>query len=165
MEWGESFFKVVSRYLAAGVQLIVFTALRKQLFVRSAFNDAAFLKHDDAVAVAHCGQTMRDNKGRATFHQRVHTLLHKFLGARVNAACGFVKNEHRRIGNGSTGNGQQLSFTLAQVTAVGVEDGVVAVTQTADEAVGIDEFCSLNTFLVARFKTSKAYVVNHGASK
>ena len=87
--------------------------------------------------------------------------MHEFLGARVDAAGCLVEDEHWRIGNGSAGDGQQLALTLAQVAAISIEDCLVAIAQTADEAVGIDQFGGLDAVLVSSIQAPITDVVHH----
>ena len=115
----------------------------------AAFNDAAAFQDDDAVAVADSGEAVGNDEGRAVFHQGVHASLHEFLGAGVDAAGRLIEDEHGRIGYGGTRNGQQLALTLAEVSSVGIEDGMVAVAQAAYETVGIDQLGCLDTFLIS----------------
>ena len=69
----------------------------------------------------HCGQPVGDDKGGAAGHQGVHALLDQGLGAGVDGGGGLVQNQHRRVGHGSPGDGQQLPLALAQVGAVAGE--------------------------------------------
>ena len=135
----------------------------EQFVVGAALDDAALLQDDDAVAVAHGGEAVGDDKRRAALHQRVHASLHEGLSAGVDAAGCLVKDQDWRVGNRGTGDGQQLAFTLAEVAAVGIEYGVVAIAQTAYEAVGIDQLGGLDTLLVGGIKPAVAYVIKDRA--
>lgn len=104
---------------------------------------------------------MSDDKGGAPLHQRVHTLLNEFLGAGVDAACRLVENQYWRIGDCSPGNSQQLTFSLTQIAAIGIQYGLITVAQALDKAIGINEFCGLDAVLIAGCETTVAYVVHH----
>ena len=82
-------------------------------------------------------------------HQGVHAVLHQLLGAGVDGGGGLVQDEHRRVGHGRPGNGQQLPLALGEVGAVAGEHGVVAVGQAADEAVGVGQLGGGDALLVA----------------
>ena len=150
---------------AAGVELVVLATGSEEFVVCAPLNDAAPLEHDDTVTITHGGQAMGDDKSGAPLHERVHALLHESLGARVDAAGCLVEDEHRRVGNGCTGDGEQLAFTLAQVSTIGIKNGLVAITQASDEAVGIDQFSRLDAVLVGSIEPAIADVVHDGASE
>lgn len=132
----------------AGVEVVVLATQRQQLVVCAALDDTPLLEHDDAVGVAHGAQAVGDDKGGAPAHERVHASLHQPLGVGVDARRGLVEDEHRRVGDGCTRDGQQLPLALTQVAAVAGEYGVVAIGQTAYEAVGTHQLCGLDAVLV-----------------
>jgi hypothetical protein len=71
------------------------------------------------------------------FHQPQQRLLDARLGARVDAAGGFVEDQDGRVGQDGPGNRQQLALSLAQVAGPFGEHGLVAMRQQADEMVGV----------------------------
>ena len=156
-------FYCESSDFAAGVELVVFALGSEEFLVGAALDDAATFQDDDAVAVADGRETVGDDKGRAAFHQRVHAALHEGLGAGVDAAGCLVEDEHGWVGDRGTCDGKQLALALAQVTAVGIQHGLVAVTQAAYKAVGIDQFGSFDTLLVGCRESAVADVVHHSA--
>ena len=64
-------------------------------------------------------------------------LLDAHLGAGVDGGGSFVQDQHGRQAEHHAGDAQQLLLALADVAAVLRDDGVVAVRQSADEAVGV----------------------------
>ena len=88
-------------------------------------DDASVVHHTDDVGITNGGETMGNDEGGTSFHDVVHSFLHQSLRARVDARGGFVEDERRRIGNGGTGNGKQLTLTLTEVASICSEHGVV----------------------------------------
>ena len=78
---------------------------------------------------------------------------------------GFIQNQHRGIGHGSAGNGQQLTLALAQVGAVAGEHRVVAVRQMLDKAVGVGQTSRGDALLIGGGQSAVADVVHHRAGE
>ena len=76
------------------------------------FDDVAVVEDDDTVGIADGAETVGDDKGSTALHQRVHASLYKPFRTGVDGGCGLVEDEHGRIADGSTGDGNQLSFSL-----------------------------------------------------
>ena len=55
---------------------------------------------------------MGDDEAGAAVHQAVHAALHQSLGAGVDGGSSLIEDEHRRVGDGCTGDGQQLTLAL-----------------------------------------------------
>lgn len=55
---------------------------------------------------------MGDDKYGSALHELVHSFFDQRLGSGVNGGCCLVKNQHRRIGNGGTGNREKLALAL-----------------------------------------------------
>ncbi len=116
----------------AGIELIILAVLGNQLVMRAALDDAALFEHHDAVAVAHGGKAVRDDKRGAALHQGIHARLHELLGAGIDGAGRFIENQHGRIGDGRARDGEQLTLALRKVAAVALEHGVVTIRQASD---------------------------------
>ncbi len=91
--------------------------------------------------------------------------LHQCFGAGIDGGSCLVQDQHRRVSNGGTGNGQQLALALAQVGAVAGQHGVVAIRQAADEAVGVGQLCGGNALLVGGIQAAIADVIHDGAGE
>ena len=57
---------------------------------------------------------MGDDKYGSALHELVHSFFDQRLGSGVNGGCCLVKNQHRRIGNGGTGNREKLALALGE---------------------------------------------------
>ena len=121
---------------AVGAELPVPPAQPHELLVVAALHDAAVLHDADAVGVAHRGQPVRDDEGRAPGHERVHAALHDLLGARVDRRGRLVQDEGRRVGDGRPRDGEQLALALGEPRPVARYDRPVPVRKAADEPVG-----------------------------
>ena len=60
-------------------------------------------------------------------------------GRGINGRGCFVEDHHWRIADGCAGDGEKLTLSLAESSAVASEDGVVTLRQHTDEAVGVGE--------------------------
>ena len=80
---------------------------------------------------------MGDDKYGSALHELVHSFFDQRLGSGVNGRCCLVKNQHRRIGNGGTGNREKLALALGEVGSVGGQHRVVAVRQALDRVVDL----------------------------
>ena len=58
-------------------KLRVQAALFKQFGMRALGNNAPAVKHDDTIGFLYGRQTVRDDKGRAIFHQPFECVLHE----------------------------------------------------------------------------------------
>ena len=106
-----------------------------------------------------------DHKHRAARHQLVHTVLHNALGAGINRACGFVQDQHGRVGHSGARNGQQLALALAELAAIPLQHGVVAVRQAFDKLIGVGQLGGCNAFLIGSIQLAVADIFHHSAGK
>ena len=149
----------------AGVQAVVAALLGNQFIVGAALDDAALLQNHNAVRVAHRGQAVGNHEGGAAVHQAVHAVLHQLLGAGINGGSCLIQNQHRRVSNGSAGNGQQLALALTQVGAVAGQHRVVAVGQMLDEGIGVCQLGGGHTLLIGCGQAAVADVVHNRTGK
>ena len=78
--------------------------------MRTALDYAALFEDHDAVRVADRREPVRDNKGRAAFHEFVHAVLNDLLGTGIDRGRSLVQDQNRRIGDGRAGDCEQLSL-------------------------------------------------------
>ena len=55
---------------------------------------------------------MGNDESGSALHELVHTILYDTLGSGIDGAGGLVKDQHRRVGDGSSGNREKLSLAL-----------------------------------------------------
>ena len=82
-----------------GVELVIGSFFRNQLFVAAAFDDAAVVEDHDDIGILDSRQAVRDDEHRAALHQLIHTALDDGLGARVDGRGRLVEDHDRRIGD------------------------------------------------------------------
>ena len=70
----------------------------KQGFVRPFFNDAAIFHADDAVAMAHGRQPVRDDDDGSPADDFLHVGQNDALAFVVERTCGLVQDQDRWIG-------------------------------------------------------------------
>ncbi len=91
--------------------------------------------------------------------------LHQRFSAGIDGGGGFVQNQDRRIGHRGPGNGKQLPLALAQVGAVAVQHGVVAVGQTADKAVSVGQLGRGDALLIGGVQTAVADILHNSTGE
>ena len=111
-------------------------------------DDLAILHHEDRVGVADRRQPVGDHEARAIGAQSGHGVLDEHLGARVDRARRLVEDENRRIGEECPGDRHELALTGAEVAALIIDDGVVAVGKRVDEAVDVADPRRLDDLLL-----------------
>ena len=131
----------------------------------AALDDLAVFEHHDGVRIAHGGKPVRDDEHRAPFHQLIHAALYVRFRARVDGACGFIEDQHRRVRNCRAGDGKQLPLALAQVCAVRGEHGVISLGQVGNEEVRVGELRSCLHFFIRRIQPAVTDVFAHRAGK
>ena len=91
-------------------KLGVQAALFEQLRMRALGDNSPAIQHDDAIGFLHSRQTVRDDQGRAIFHQALECILHKALRLRIEARGRFIEKQDRRIAKQGTRDGNTLLF-------------------------------------------------------
>ena len=112
-----------------GVELVVPALLFQQLIMAASFDDLPLFQHQDGLGVTHGGEAVGDDEDGPPIHQGIHPLFDQVLGAGVDGAGGFIQNEHRRLGDGGPGDGQQLPLPLGEVGAIAGELGGIPLWQ------------------------------------
>lgn len=76
-----------------------------------AFLDNPALIHDyDSIGGADGRKAVRDDDGRAMFHQPIKRVLHQPFAFRVESRRCFVEQEKRRIAQQGSGDGNALAL-------------------------------------------------------
>ena len=117
--------------------------------------------HDD-VGVLDGAEAVGDDEDGASGHEGVHALLDHGLGVGIDGGGSLIHDHHRWVGDGGTRDGEQLALTLREVRAVRDQHRVVALRQSADEAVGTGELRGGHTLFVRRVELSVADVLHDG---
>mmetsp|Transcript_30344 Transcript_30344/g.81588 ORF Transcript_30344/g.81588 Transcript_30344/m.81588 type:complete len:276 (+) Transcript_30344:389-1216(+) len=98
------------------------------------------LRHDhDAVCVGNRGQAVSDDDGGASLEQPVQRILHQLLRLAVQCGGGLVEDEHGRVLEQRTGNGDALLLPTRDLHPPLPALGVVALLKVCDEVVCIGE--------------------------
>ena len=122
--------------------------------------------HDhDGIGVLDRREPVSDDECCASVHQPVHAALYKFLGTGVNGTGRFIENQYRGIGQGGSGNGEQLALSLGQSTAVTRQHRVIAVLQMPDEVVCVCQSGSPDHFLMGSVRLSVLDVLFNGSGE
>ena len=102
----------LAQSFSAGVELVGFAFLFKQLIVGATLNDMASLQDHDDIAILDGGEAVGDDENRSALHNGVHAALDEFFGAAIDGRGSLVENQNGRVRTGCAGNGEQLSLTL-----------------------------------------------------
>ena len=65
----------------------------EQLLVSSLLDNFTIIDHNNLVSIPDGAQPMGDHKTCATLHEAQQSFLDAYLGARVNAASGFIQDQ------------------------------------------------------------------------
>ena len=147
----------------AVVELGVEAALRQQGIVVALLQDAAVLHHEDDVGLPDGGKAVCHDEAGAALHHPGKGCLDTHLGAGVDGGGGLVQNQHRRQAEHHAGDAQQLLLALTDVAAVLGDDGVVALGQAADEAVGMGCLGRCHHLVEGGVRLAVGDVLPHGA--
>ena len=98
-------------------------------------HDLAFIQHQDLVGVDHGADALRDDEGRAAFHQRVERFLDLRLGRQIHAGGRVVQDQDARIEQQGAGDGDALLLSAAEGGAAFADGRVVAIGEGHDEVM------------------------------
>ena len=123
----------------------VVAAALHQLGVRAFLSDAAVLEDDDAVRADHCREPVRDGEGRPTADQPREGILHQRLGLGVERAGRLVEDEHGRVEQQRSGDGDALPLPRREQGSALADLRLVALGQLRDELMRVrrwrSDFC------------------------
>lgn len=120
----------------------------------TALNDLSVLQNHDGVGVPHCGKTVGDHESGPFCHQTVHALLDMLFRSRIDGARRFIKDQDRRLGYRRSRDIKKLSLALAQVRAIALKNGVIALWKPHDKGMGRCHLRRLHDLLVGGIKPS-----------
>jgi len=122
-------------HLLSRIQLIIPAAPNDELVVRAALGDALVRDVQDAVAVLHRRQTVRDDERGAALQQLVQASLQQTLRLGIDRRRRFVEDQDARVGEQRAGERDELALALGQLRAAFVHFGHIALLELADELV------------------------------
>src|ERR1700686_4524850 len=97
------------------------------------------MQYGDAVGIAHGGDAVRDENGRAAAHDVAQMIENLVFGVSVDAGERVVEDENLGIADESAGNGGALLLPAGKRDATFSDHGVVAFGEGLD--VGRDVRC------------------------
>ncbi len=101
-----------------GHQAGIDSAPRHQRVVAALLGDLAAVEHEDAVAVDHARQAVRQDQRRAALHQAVQRFLDHRLVLGVDGRQRFVEHQDRRVAQQCAGDGDALALAARQLDAL-----------------------------------------------
>jgi hypothetical protein len=143
---------------AALAEFGIEAAAGEEIDVLSAFRDAATLKDEDLVGMAHSGKAMGYDEAGPVFHEVVESLLDEALGGGVHTGGGLVEDKDGRIFEECPGNGEALFLTDAEFDSPLAKGGVQALWKAPNEIGGIGGAEDLPDFLLGGIGFSDAEV-------
>lgn len=126
----------------------------------TALNDLSVLQNHDGVGVPHCGKTVGDHESGPFCHQTVHALLDMLFRSRIDGARRFIKDQDRRLGYRRSRDIKKLSLALAQVRAIALKNGVIALWKPHDKGMGRCHLRRLNDLFIGGIQSSVADILH-----
>src|ERR1051325_1843075 len=123
------------------VQLAIAPALRRQLGVGAAVDDAPGLEHQHLVGVGHRLQVVGDDDAGLARHEAVERLAHFGFTLPVEPGHRLVQDEHGGVADQGAGDGDALALPAREGRPALADHRVVAVLQLADEFVRVRRPC------------------------
>lgn len=131
----------------------------------TALDDLSVLQNHDGVGIPHGGETVGDHEGGPFCHQTIHALLDVFFRSRIDGARRLIEDQDRRLGYRRSRDIKKLSLALAQVRAVALKNGVIALWKPHDKGMGRCHLRRLNDLLVCGIKPSVADILHDRSRK
>lgn len=131
----------------------------------TALDDLSVLQNHDGVGVAHGGETVSDHEGGPFCHQTIHALLDVLFRSRIDRTRRFIEDQDRRLGYRRSRDIKKLPLALAQVRAVALKNGVIALWKPHDKGMGRCHLRRLNNFLVGGIKPSVPDIFHNRSRK
>ena len=126
----------------------------------TALDDLSVLQNHDGVGVPHCGKTVGDHEGGPFCHQTVHALLDVLFRSRIDGARRFIEDQDRCPGYRRSRDIKKLSLALAQVRAVALKNGVIALWKPHDKGMGRCHLRRLNDLFIGGIQSSVADILH-----
>ena len=110
-----------------------------ELVMGAALADPAVGQDQDLVGMGDRAQAVGDDEARPALHQVAEARLDQPFALGVEVAGGLVEDEDPRVGIQGPGDGEALALAAGEADAALSDEGVVALGQVGDEAVGVGE--------------------------
>src|SRR3546814_13591443 len=98
----------------------------EQFVMRAALDDAPLVERQNAVALADCGEAVRDDQHGAAGGDRLQLALDDLLALGIERRRRLVENQDERIGNQRAGDGEALALAAREVDAAIIDERVIA---------------------------------------
>src|SRR5262245_31919978 len=106
---------------------------------------------------------MRNHDGGANTSTLIDQGLHGHFGLRVQAACGFVEHQDRRVQKNSAGDGETLAFARGKQRASLTDDGVIGLRPSTDEFFYTRRLGRSAYFVGCRLRSAESNVFGDGS--
>src|SRR6185436_12063489 len=143
----------------------VMPAAGDELAVRALLDDLAPVEHDDAVRGLHRAQPVRDHEHGAALADQPHVVLDDAFGLVVERAGRLVEDQHARIGQERTCDGDALPLAAGKVCPVLFDHGLVTERQLEDEFMRAGELGGFHHVLERRAGIGERDVLAHRAAE
>ena len=129
----------------------------------SLLHQGSLIHHQDPIRAADRAEAVGDEEHRGTLKLFFEVEAHLSLGDVVEGAGGFIEDQQRGALEHSTGDGDALTLTTGEGTALLAHTAAVAVRQIHDEVVGAGHPGGMGDLLTGGFRAGEGDVVAHGA--
>ena len=120
----------------------------------TALDDLSILQNHDGVGVPHGGETVGDHEGGPFCHQTIHALLDVLFCSRIDRTRRLIEDQDRRLGYRRSRDIKKLPLALAQVRAVALKNGVIALWKPHDKGMGRCHLRRLNDLFIGGIQSS-----------
>src|ERR1700704_6605797 len=132
------------------IELRVYPGGGEELGVPSGLGDTARVQHDDAVGPLYGGEPMGDHERCTALHESFERLLDVALRFAVEGGGRLVQDQHRRVLEERTRDGEPLPLAAREAHAVLPDHGVESLRHFADELHRVRRLGGLNDVGPAR---------------
>ena len=126
-------------------------------------HDVAVLHDQDHVGLLDGGEAVGHDEGGSSLHEGGEGVLDLQLGTGVDGGGRLVQDEHGGQAKEQAGDAEELLLALGQGASVLADDGLVALGEALDEAVGVGCLGGGDHLLVGGVGSAEGDVVPHGS--
>ena len=105
--------------------------------MRTAFDDAPAIKHQDAVGVDNAGEAVRQNERGTSGHEPIDRVLNDCFVLGIDRGQRLVENENRRVAKERPRDRQPLPLAARQPQSALADDRRIALRQRGNEVVRV----------------------------
>ena len=119
----------------------------------------------NAIGIPHGGKSVGNGKGGSSPCQGFQRLLNQLLAFVIQGACCLVQNQHGRIFEKDTGNGDPLLLSARELDATLTHVGIIPVGEGGDKVVGARQTGGGLNLLIGSVDLTVGDIFSHASRK